>query len=46
MAFIQKENGKYISETDCPNCGYASTYNLVTDSRDMIHSKTLCYSEY
>lgn len=46
MAFVQKENGKYISGSNCPNCGYASTYKLITNSEDAIHNNTLCYSEY
>lgn len=46
MAFIQKESGKYTSGTNCPNCGYASTYELVTKSSDTICDETFCYSEH
>jgi hypothetical protein len=40
MAFVQKESGKYISGSNCPNCGYASTYQLITNSSDTIRGET------
>ena len=46
MAFVQKESGKYISGSNCPSCGYASTYQLVTSANDLVRSKTFCYSEH
>lgn len=46
MAFIQKENGKYVSDSNCPNCGYASTYECVQVIEDLISNRTLCYTEH
>lgn len=44
MAFVQKDSGKYISGSNCPNCGYASTYHSVIRSEDSIQRKTISYS--
>ena len=45
MAFIQKESGKYISGSNCPNCGYASTYYSVARSEDLIYSETMSHPQ-
>lgn len=46
MAFVQKDSGKYISGSNCPSCGYASTYHSIIRSEDLVRSGTLCYAEY
>ena len=46
MAFIQKESGKYISGSNCPNCGYASTYLSVIRSEDTVNRSTQSHGEY
>ena len=46
MAFVQKDSGKYISGSNCPNCGYASTYESITRSDDLVRNETLCYAEH
>ena len=46
MAFVQKDSGKYISGSNCPSCGYASTYHSVVRSEDLVRGGTLCYAEY
>jgi len=46
MAFVQKDSGKYISGSNCPSCGYASTYHSVVRSEDLVRGNTLCYAEY
>jgi len=43
MAFVQKESGKYISGSNCPNCGYASTYHSVIRSEDAVRGETLSH---
>lgn len=45
MAFVQKDSGKYISGSNCPNCGYASTYHSVIRSEDSIQRETISYAE-
>jgi len=46
MGFVQKESGKYISGSNCPNCGYASTYQSITRSEDIVRGETQYYGEY
>ena len=45
MAFVQKDSGKYVSDSNCPNCGYASTYHPFIRSEDLVQGKTMSYSE-
>ncbi|MFH1968557.1 MAG: DUF4145 domain-containing protein [bacterium] len=45
MVFVQKGSDKYISGSNCPNCGYASTYYSIIDSEDLIKKETISYPE-